>query len=60
MSNYGVSTTTRIKDDSTKVLKLNRISLDSRKSKNNNFARKKSLKAENERYGDQKYLIWSE
>ena len=40
MSNYGVSTTTRAKDDMHKSLKLNRISLDSRKSKKSSFARK--------------------
>ena len=60
MSNYGVSTTTRARDDLPHSLKLNRISLDSRKSNKNSFTRKTSNKADNDRYAEQKFLVWSE
>ena len=60
MSNYGVSTTTRARDYLPHSLKLNRISLDSRKSNKNSFTRKTSNKADNDRYAEQKFLVWSE
>ena len=59
-SNYGASiSTTRAKIDMPKSPNLNRISLDSRKQKKPSFTRKSNL-IENERYEDQKYLVWSD